>query len=78
MDIVQMAKNLLAKGVSPQKMVENLLYGNNSNPVMQNLVQMAKNGNGQQIETFARNLFKEQGRDFDKEFGDFKNNFKSL
>ena len=45
---------------------------NDSNPMINNLIQMAKNGNTEQVETFARNAFKEQGRDFDKEFAQFK------
>ena len=29
----------------------------------------------QNVESFARNLFKEQNRDFDAEFAEFKKNF---
>lgn len=48
---------------------------NNSNPMILNLVKMAKEGNSQGVETFARNLFKEKGRDFDKEFGEFMSKY---
>lgn len=47
----------------------------NKNPMINNLVTMAKTGNTQGVEQFARNMFKEQGRDFDKEFADFKHQF---
>ena len=40
--------------------------------MMQNLLQLAKQGKTKDIQQIARNTFKEQGRDFDKEFSDFK------
>ena len=55
------------KGQSPQEIAMQLI-GNTNNPMINNLVQMAKNGDRQGIENFARNVLKEQGRDFDKEY----------
>lgn len=55
------------KGQSPQQIAMQLI-GNTNNPMINNLVQMAKNGDRQGIENFARNVLKEQGRDFDKEY----------
>ena len=37
---------------------------------------MANKGDEQGLEEFARNYYKEQGKDFDKEFSDFMNTFK--
>lgn len=48
----------------------------NTNPIIGNLVKMAKNGDTKSVETFARNLCKEKGIDFDKEFAQFMGNFK--
>lgn len=48
----------------------------NTNPMIKNLVEMAENGNSKGVEDFARNLYAQQGRDFDKEFGEFMKNFK--
>lgn len=48
----------------------------NQNPMIGNLVKLMKSGNNAGVETFARNVFKERGRDFDKEYADFRNNFK--
>lgn len=59
-----------------QAMVMNLLKRNN-NPMIQNLVNMAQKGNAQAVEDFARNYMKEQGRDFDTEFANFKKQFGS-
>lgn len=55
------------KGQSPQQIAMKLI-GNTNNPMLNNLVQMAKNGDRQGIENFARNVLKEQGRDFDEEY----------
>jgi len=41
-------------------------------PVGQNLLNLAKNNDGTGIENFARNLFQQNGRDFDSEFSNFK------
>lgn len=59
-----------------QAMVMNLLKRNN-NPMIQNLVNMAQQGNAKGVEEFARNYMKEQGRDFDTEFANFKKQFGS-
>ena len=41
-----------------------------------NLIQMAQKGQTKEVEEFAKNLFKEQGRDFDKEFSEFMTQIK--
>ena len=64
------------KGIrNPKQAVLDMTKANNS-PVFKNLVQMAEKGDSQGVENFARNMLKEQGRDFDKEFNDFMKNFK--
>ena len=66
----------MLKGIkSPKDAVINMIKSNN-NPMIKNLVEMAKNGDNQGVENFARNLYKQQGRDFDKEFNEFMKNFK--
>lgn len=67
---IEMIKGLMSKGESPQQMITNMI-SQNSNPIMQNLMQMAQNGNIQEVENFARNICKEKGIDFDKEFSNF-------
>lgn len=67
--------NMLRGIQNPKDAVMNMVKSNN-NPMIKNLVEMAEKGDRQGIENFARNLMKEQGKDFDKEFGDFINNFK--
>lgn len=67
--------NMLRGIQNPKDAVMNMVKSNN-NPMIKNLVEMAEKGDRQGVENFARNLMKEQGKDFDKEFGDFINNFK--
>ena len=67
--------NMLRSARTPKDAVINMMKSNN-NPMVKNLVEMAEKGDNQGIEKFARNIFKEQGRDFDKEFGEFTKNFK--
>ena len=73
MDLIQMIKS----GSNPQQLMMNILEQNmgNNNPMMANLMQLAKNNDTAAIEKFARNLAKESGIDFDKEFGNFRRTF---
>ena len=73
MNPMQMLKNFIMKGFSPQKIVEQMA---GSNPMMSNLMKMANAGDTSGVENFARNMFKEKGRDFDKEFSEFRSKFK--
>lgn len=57
-----------------KQMVMNVLK-NNSNPIFANLIDMAEKNDVQGVENFARNLMKEQGRDFDKEMKQFQGMF---
>lgn len=71
---MDMIKNLMKQG-NPRQLVEKMVM-NNSNPIMRDLVQKAQNGDTKGIEEFAQNLYKQQGRDFNKEFSQFMENFK--
>lgn len=70
---INFIKNMLADA-NPQTIAMKMI--GNGNPVLGNLAQMAERGDEKGIENFARNLFKEKGKDFDKEFSDFMNNFR--
>lgn len=70
---INFIKNML-ENANPQTIAMKMI--GNSNPVLGNLAQMAEKGDEKGIENFARNLFKEKGKDFDKEFSDFMNNFR--
>ena len=46
------------------------------NPMLNNLIEMAEKGQNDKIEEFARNLYAQQGKNFDQEFNNFKDMFK--
>lgn len=71
---IQMIKALMGKN-NPEQIATQLMT-NNNNPLLTNLVNMAKKGDTKSVEEFARNIYKEQGRDFDSEFSEFMSNFK--
>lgn len=69
MQLIQMIRG----GQNPQQLAMNLLQQNMGNtPMGQNLIQLAQNEKTADIEQIARNLAKQQGIDFDKEFTSFK------
>lgn len=57
LEIIKTIKN-------PQEYVLGMM-NTNTNPMLKNLVEMAKKGQTKELETFARNMFKEQGKDYD-------------
>ena len=70
MQLMQFIRN----SQNPQQFVMNMVeerMGNNH--LFINLLTLAKEGNEHEVETIARNMLKEQGLDFDKEFSNFKN-----
>lgn len=73
-DPLSMIKNYFRKGGNPQQLFARFMQ-QNQNPMLNNLVKMAQSGNTKEIENFARNALKEQGKDFDAEFTQFKNQF---
>lgn len=71
---IEMIKSFMKQG-NPQQLVEKLVM-NNTNPMLRQLIDKAKSGDTKGVEEFARNIYKQQGRDFDKEFSQFMSNFK--
>lgn len=66
--LIQMIK----AGQNPQQIVMSLLSQNANSPMFANLLQLAKDNKIADVEQIARNLAKERGLDYDKEFGAFK------
>lgn len=69
---IEMIKMMMSKG-NPSQMFQKMAGGN---PMVANLINMAQQGNSKGVEEFARNFYKERGKDFDKEFSEFMKNFK--
>ena len=64
---------MIQRGYNPEMVMMNLLQTRMGNtPMGQNLMRMVQNHDASGIEAFARNIYKESGRDFDKEFAEFR------
>ena len=70
MDIIAMIKS----GKNPQQVMLSVLERGvaEGNPLMSNLLNLAKQNRTADIEQIARNICAERGVDFDKEFNSFK------
>lgn len=69
----------IKQGKNPQQLLIGMMESQASeNPIINNLLTMAKENRTADIEQFARNLAKEQGIDFDKEFNQFKKQYFGL
>ena len=71
MQFVNMIKN-----ENPEQMMMSMLEQSaQNNPILENLLNMAKNNDSEGIESYVRNVAKEKGIDYDKEFNSFKQMF---
>ena len=69
--------NTVKSNQNPEQMVVNMLKERaQSNPTFANLVALAEQGKTRDMEIIVRNIAKEKGIDFDKEFNSFKQMFK--
>ena len=75
MDFMKFIKN-----GNPQEIVMNMLQqdAKKGNQVAGTLIQMINSGDSQGIERVARNIAREKGIDFDKEFNSFKQMFRNF
>lgn len=65
---------MIRKGANPQQLVVSMLeQQSTNNPMIGNLLNLVKKNDNQGIEQVARNIMSSQGKDFEKEFNDFKN-----
>jgi len=70
MQVIQAMK----AGMNPQQIVMNILQEKmGQTPMGQNLINLAQNDKSAEIEQIARNMCAQQGVDYDKAFGSFKN-----
>ena len=70
MNPLNMIKGMMGN-MNPKNIVMKMLK-NNSNPIFANLIEMANKNDVKGLEQFARNYMKDNGRDYDKEFNEFK------
>ena len=66
----------IKKGYRPEQLTMNLLESRmKGTPMGDNLIKLAREGNGAELERIARNLAAQRGIDFDKEFAAFRKKF---
>lgn len=75
MNPMQMMQFIRNSGNPQQFMINMLEQQSGNNPMVANLLNLAKANKTSDIEQVARNLLKEQGKDYDKEFANFKQMF---
>ena len=73
MNPMSILRNYITQGMTPRNILNKM---NVNNPILNNVMDMAKNGDTSGVEKFARNICKQKGIDFDTEFTRFKDNFK--
>lgn len=66
------------KNQDPSTLISNMVNeaASQGNPIMQNLANLIKEGKTEEIEKVVRNIAKERGMDYDKEFKAFRDTFK--
>ena len=67
--------NMMKNGNPEQMMMSMLERSAQNNPILENLLNMAKNNDSEGIEKYVRNVAREKGIDYDKEFNSFKQMF---
>lgn len=72
MNIMQLLQMVQNNPNPPAFIMEILKSQSGSNPLFANLLTLAQNGNKAGIEEIARNIYREKGLDFDKEFNSLK------
>jgi len=66
---------LIKGGQNPQQLLMSIMQ-NNNNPILQNAMGMAQQGNVSGLEMLARNIAQQKGIDFDKAFSEFQSYLK--
>ena len=64
---------MVRRGYNPEQLMISLMEQKmKGTPIGDNLIRLAKEGNGAEIEKIARNIASQRGIDFDKEFAAFR------
>lgn len=72
---VRQLLDLIKGGNNPQQLALAMLQQTDGGPLLSNLLTLAQSGNTNEIEKVVRNVAKEKGIDYDKEFNAFKKFF---
>ena len=73
MNPINAIKQYMLQGLTPKGILSRMSI---NNPILNNVITMAQNGDTKGVENFARNICKQKGLDFDTEFNKFKDTLK--
>lgn len=73
MNPINAIKQYMLQGLTPKGILSRMSI---NNPILNNVITMAQNGDTKGVENFARNICKQKGLDFDTEFSKFKDTLK--
>ena len=73
MNPLNMLRQYLMQGLTPQNILSKL---NINNPLLNDIINMARNGDANGVETFARNVCKQRGINFDTAYSKFRSSIK--
>ena len=71
--VINLIKNKMTQGLTPESIVTQMV-GNN--PILTNVIKMAKNGDNAGVEKFARNICQQKGINYDEQLAELKSYFK--
>lgn len=71
MQLIQLIKG----GMNPQQLLASILQ-NNTNPIIQNAINLAQSGNMPALEQLARNLAQQRGLNYDEQLAKLKNSLR--
>lgn len=71
--IINLIKNKMTQGLTPEVIVTQMA-GNN--PILTNVIKMARNGDNAGVEQFAKNICQQKGINYDEQLAELKSYFK--
>jgi hypothetical protein len=71
--VINLIKNKMTQGLTPESIVTQMV-GNN--PILTNVIKMAKNGDNAGVEKFARKICEQRGISYDDKLAELKSYFK--
>lgn len=76
MNPMQMMNTIKNGMKNPEQFVVNMVGNQMNNPIINQLIDLARKGKNEEVLKIAKNIFKEKGENFDSQFSEFMSNFK--
>lgn len=76
MNPISILKNMLGNFMGNPEQLVRQMVGNNPNPMVKNLINMAEKGDEQGLKNFAQNICKEKNMNYENQFNEFSKQLK--